>query len=273
MHNNLAIKIEPVSWMEVVPTTGQLEPGESLDLDVTFNLGGSDPALWKVQRTDTNDLLEPRTIVPVRIQVLPNSPPEITACGVNPQQRPPGTAFQFVAAAHDPDGLIADKYWSFGDGTPAVHEFVADHVYETAGSYTATFTVVDNDGYTATAKVEVLVAEAASASWSPEQFDFTLGCGVTATDVLTLYNAGPGTLLFGSGEFPSMVQMPKRMVLPGDIKDPEARTAEGLYAPVENPVKSEWLPDAVGSVIIQWTCPPPIGDPWGVGVLLTLMKW
>ena len=58
---------------------------------------------------DTNDLLEPRTIVPVRIQVLPNSPPEITACGVNPQQRPPGTAFQFVAAAHDPDGLIADK--------------------------------------------------------------------------------------------------------------------------------------------------------------------
>ncbi|HPU62227.1 MAG TPA: PKD domain-containing protein [Bacillota bacterium] len=268
MHNNLAIKIEPVSWMEVVPTTGQLEPGESLDLDVTFNLGrvGSGTLEGAVV-LDTNDLLEPRTIVPVRIQVLPNSPPEITACGVNPQQRPPGTAFQFVAAAHDPDGLIADKYWSFGDGTPAVHEFVADHVYETAGSYTATFTVVDNDGYTATAKVEVLVAEAASASWSPEQFDFTLGCGVTATDVLTLYNAGPGTLLFGSGEFPSMVQMPKRMVLPGDIKDPEARTAEGLYAPVENPVKSEWLPDAVGSVIIQWTCPPPIGDPWGVGVL------
>ncbi len=269
MHNNLAIRIKPISWMSVTPTEGELAPGESTDLDVTFNLalirGGTlDGAIV----LDTNDIREPRTIVPIHIQVIPNSPPVITACAVNPQQGPPGTSFQFVAAAYDPDGSIADKYWSFGDGSPDVHSFVADHIYATAGVYTATFTAVDNDGYEVTATVKVTVAEAASASWTPGQFDFTVGGGQTATGILTLSNSGPGTLLFGIGEFPSLVQMPERLVLPEDIKDTEAKTAFGLYASIPHPERSEWLPEAVGSVVTSWPCPSPISLGWGVGVLL-----
>jgi PKD repeat protein len=269
MHNNLAIKIKPISWMSVAPTEGELEPGESMDLDVTFDLavvgsGTLDGAIV----LDTNDIRRPRTIVPVHIQVIPNSPPEITACAVNPQQGPPGTSFEFVGAAYDPDGSVVDKHWSFGDGSPVVHEFVASHVYAAAGVYTATFAAVDNDGYIATATVKVTVAQSASASWNPTQFSFRVGGGQTATGILTLSNAGPGTLLFGSGEFPSLVQMPERLVLPLDIKDTEAKTAFGLYAPIPNPERSEWLPEAVGSVITSWPCPSPITLGWGVGVLL-----
>ncbi len=268
MHNNLAIRIKPISWMSVWPTEGELAPGESMDLDVTFDLAlvGSGTLDGAVV-LDTNDVRAPRMIVPVHIQVIPNNPPQITACAVNPEQGPPGSSFQFVAAAHDPDGSIVDKHWSFGDGSPDVHSYVADHVYTTAGVYTATFTAVDNDGYEVTATVKVTVAEAASASWTPGQFDFTVGGGQTATGMLTLSNVGPGTLLFGIGEFPSLVQMPERLVLPEDIKDAEARTASELYEAHPNPERSEWLPEDVGSVIKSWICPSPIGDPWGVGVL------
>lgn len=268
MHNNLAIRIKPISWMSVWPNEGELAPGESMDLDVTFDLAliGSGTLDGAVV-LDTNDIRRPRTIVPVHIQVIPNSPPVITACAVNPQQGPPGSSFQFVAAGYDPDGSLAEKYWSFGDGSPAMHQFVADHVYTAEGVYTATFTLIDNDGYTATSTVKVTVAHAASASWHPGQFSFMVGGGQAATGILTLANAGPGTLVFGSGEFPSQVQMPERLVISEGIKNYEARTAFGLYEPVPNPEKSEWLPDAVGSVMKSWTCPSPIGDPWGVGVL------
>ncbi|MGI6540477.1 MAG: PKD domain-containing protein [Bacillota bacterium] len=269
MHNNLAIRIKPISWMSVEPTEGELAPGESIGLDVTFDLAlvGSGTLDGAVV-LDTNDIRNPRTIVPVHIHVIPNSPPTITACAANPQQGPPGTSFQFVGAAYDPDGSLIDKYWSFGDGSPVVHEFVANHIYAAAGVYTAMFTAVDNDGYTATATVTVTVAQSASASWTPKQFSFTVGGGQTATGILTLSNAGPGALLFGSGEFPSMIQTPERLIAPEDIKDAEAKTAFGLYLPNQNPERSKWLPEAVGSVIKSWQCPSPIGDPWGVGVLL-----
>ncbi len=268
MRNGLAIEIKPVSWMSIAPAQGEVAPGESIDLDVTFDLGmvrsGTRDGAVVLH---TNDVRKPRTIVPVNIQIIPNSPPEIRACAVNPQQGPPGTSFQFVGAAHDPDGSIVDKHWSFGDGSPVVHEFVASHVYTAAGVYTATFTAVDNDGYITTVTMKVTVAEAASASWHPGQLNFTIGVGQTATGTVTLSNAGPGALHFGNGEFPNLAQMPERLVLPEDIKDAQARTALGVYGAHPNPERSEWLPDTVGSVITRWRCPSPISSGWGVGVL------
>ena len=66
---------------------------------------------------ETNDIRKPRTVVPVHIEVIPNNPPSITACSVNPDIGPITTQFQFVAAARDADGHIADKWWNFGDGS------------------------------------------------------------------------------------------------------------------------------------------------------------
>ncbi len=65
MHNNLAIRIKPISWMSVEPTEGELAPGESIGLDITFDLAlvGSGTLDGAVV-LDTNDIRNPRTIVP-----------------------------------------------------------------------------------------------------------------------------------------------------------------------------------------------------------------
>jgi hypothetical protein len=48
--------------------------------------------------------------------------------------------------------------WSFGDGTPAVHEATPSHSYSSAGSYIARLTASTTDEDTAVAKVRVNVA-------------------------------------------------------------------------------------------------------------------
>lgn len=50
--------------------------------------------------------------------------------------------------SEDPDGTIANYEWNFDDGTPIITETdpVTSHVYKTAGNYTVTLTVTDNDG-------------------------------------------------------------------------------------------------------------------------------
>jgi PKD repeat protein len=271
VHNGLAVRIGTVPWLSVNPAGATLDPGETAQLDVVLDLSLIESgSLNGAIVIDTNDVRDPRKVVPVSVDVIPNAAPVITACGVTPVAAAPGSTFQFVAAANDPDGTIADMYWDFGDSTPKVHSLVADHVYSAAGVYTATFTAVDNDGYTASATVKVTVAEPASASWNPTQFMMHAGGGTVVSDILTLANAGPGTLLFGAGEMPSMVRALKRAVEPGDIKEPDALTAEGLgiYDSLPSPERSEWLPDDVGSVLTSFTCPPPIGAPWSIGVLL-----
>ena len=59
-----------------------------------------------------------------------------------------GEAVSFSgAASSDPDGSINSYNWNFGDGATA-GGVTASHVYGSAGTYTATLTVVDNAGAT-----------------------------------------------------------------------------------------------------------------------------
>lgn len=60
--------------------------------------------------------------------------------------------------SRDPDGSLVSYEWAFGDGTTAQGERV-EHVYGTAGVFTATLTVTDEDGATATASVTIRVEE------------------------------------------------------------------------------------------------------------------
>ena len=268
IRDGLAIEISPYKWLDVTPIEATLEPGESMDLDVTINLGLITSGIMEGSIVlETNDIRVPRNIVPVRVEVLSNNAPIITASGVNPQIGSVTTAFQFVGAAADPDGYIADKWWDFGDGSELVHEFVATHTYSREGEFTAVFTAVDNDGYAVSEAVEVIVREAASANWMPKSFSFTLGTGQEESDILMLTNEGPGTLFFGASDLADRVGMPERLAAPDDLKDPYAKTALGLYEPNLDSTKSKWLPAEVGNVLASWTCPSPILEPWGVGVL------
>ncbi len=48
----------------------------------------------------------------------------------------------------DPDGVIVDWTWDFGDGSPTKHGEVVNHTYSSIGNYTATLLVTDDDNLT-----------------------------------------------------------------------------------------------------------------------------
>lgn len=91
---------------------------------------------------------------------------------VTPVLQPPVAEFTYTTAnltatfdasgSSDPDGTIVDYAWDFGDG--ATSSGATDtgpvHVYVGAGTYTATLTVTDNDGLTATTVHDVIVRAA-----------------------------------------------------------------------------------------------------------------
>ena len=266
VHDGLAIEFVPFYWLEVEPGEATLQPGESIDLDVTFDLGMTGSGVREgAVILNTNDIRKPLTVVPIYIEVIPNNPPTITACGVNPDVGPMATGFQFVAAARDSDGEIADKWWDFGDGSDPVHEFAVTHTYLREGKFIATFTAVDNDGYQVAESVEVTVCEPASAIWNPERFSLTLGFGQAVESILTLSNVGTGALVFGAKNLPDRVQFPERLVAPEDVEDPYARTAEGIYKQSVASQSNPWRPEGVGSVITSWSV--PTNGCWGAGVL------
>ena len=57
-----------------------------------------------------------------------------------------GESVTFSGTATDSDGTIASHAWDFGDGTTASVASPAPHTYGAAGTYVATYAVVDNDG-------------------------------------------------------------------------------------------------------------------------------
>ncbi|MGF1528657.1 MAG: PKD domain-containing protein, partial [Candidatus Competibacterales bacterium] len=68
-----------------------------------------------------------------------------------------------ASASEDSDGTIAAYAWSFGDGSSGTGA-TTNHVYTTPGNYTATLTVTDDDGATASAAVDVIVDAPAGGS-------------------------------------------------------------------------------------------------------------
>ena len=50
-----------------------------------------------------------------------------------------------ASKSKDPDGIITNYEWDFGDGNTGEEEIV-NHIYSSAKSYTVNLTVTDNDG-------------------------------------------------------------------------------------------------------------------------------
>jgi PKD repeat protein len=112
-----------------------------------------------------------------------------------------GVAVAFAGSATSPDPTDTLRYvWHFGDGSTAFGRNVS-HVYATAGNYTVTLTVSDQEGarssVTTTASIgsSTPVANAGSAQSGPEgsSFAFT-GTGTGGTGALSYsWNFGDGT--------------------------------------------------------------------------------
>jgi PKD repeat protein len=86
----------------------------------------------------------------------PNQPPQVSVSASATSGIAP-LADNFTSNASDQDGQVVAFNWNFGDGTTSSLPSVS-HTYQAAGTYTASLTVTDNQGATATASVVINVA-------------------------------------------------------------------------------------------------------------------
>jgi OOP family OmpA-OmpF porin len=94
-----------------------------------------------------------------------NQPPtaRVTA---EPRSGEPPLQVSFRGVGSDVDGTIESYAWDFGDGGRSTEQHPT-HVYSSAGSYTASLTVTDDDG--ATGSASTMVSAAAARAAEPEQ--------------------------------------------------------------------------------------------------------
>ncbi|HEX4605762.1 MAG TPA: PKD domain-containing protein [Candidatus Angelobacter sp.] len=104
-----------------------------------------------------------------------NQPPVAAISATPGSAYAPATVSASAAASSDPDGTIASSVISFGDGTTA-NGIAASHSYSTAGVYTLTAKVTDNQGASSSASTtvtikapEVIVSSPASGASVPSQ--------------------------------------------------------------------------------------------------------
>lgn len=75
-----------------------------------------------------------------------------------PASPKPGEAIAFDASAsHDPDGKIVKYAWEFGDGTPLVTGVQVTHTFTSAGDYTVTLWVTDDDDLVSSLPITIVV--------------------------------------------------------------------------------------------------------------------
>ena len=104
------------------------------------------------------------------VTVRVNEPPVANAG--SDQTAVEGETVQFDGSgSYDPDGTVVSYSWDFGDTTAPGSGEVVSHTYNTAGIYTITLTVTDNDGAadTGQATVTVIMNEPPVANAGPDQ--------------------------------------------------------------------------------------------------------
>jgi PKD repeat protein len=97
------------------------------------------------------------TSVEVFVAVPGNLPPEINSVAAVPNGGDAPLAVAFTLSATDADGTIASYAWDFGDGAVSAEQNPT-HVFWTAGNYSVSVVVTDNDGATATGYVNVVIS-------------------------------------------------------------------------------------------------------------------
>lgn len=126
-------RIESFRW--------EIEPGvfrEGRRVEVTFDEPGTrQPLLFVRDDAGAEDVFATE----IRVNV-----PPVAAVGLVPAAAPGDTVAFDGRGSFDPDGLLQDAVWDFGDGSPAVSGLTAEHVYAESGYYNAVLAVRDDSG-------------------------------------------------------------------------------------------------------------------------------
>jgi PKD repeat protein len=116
----------------------------------------------------------------VGISAASNQPPTAHASAAPTSGTSP-LPVTFTGSGTDSDGTIASYAWAFGDGGTSTLQNPA-HTYASAGSYTATLTVTDNNGATGGSTVGITVTAATNqlpiANAGPDQINLDPGVTV-----------------------------------------------------------------------------------------------
>ncbi|KAA3661319.1 MAG: PKD domain-containing protein, partial [Calditrichaeota bacterium] len=126
----------------------------------TYNSAGNYTAELTVTDDDgATDVAQ----VAITVNAPQNQPPTAVA-SANPTSGTVPLAVNFTGSnSSDSDGSIATYTWTFGDGGTA-NTANPSHTYNSAGNYTVTLTVTDDDGATDDAQVAITVNEPANTS-------------------------------------------------------------------------------------------------------------
>jgi PKD repeat protein len=119
-----------------------MEPGEYTATVTVTNAAGS---------TGTAE-------VTITVEDPPGNVAPSVEAAADPASGPAPLPVRFTSQGTDPDGDRLTYRWDFGDDSAAVSARNARHTYTRAGTYTATVTVTDARGATATDTVQVTVA-------------------------------------------------------------------------------------------------------------------
>lgn len=101
--------------------------------------------------------------VTVTAQTSINQPPTAVASVTPTSGTAPLTANYSSAGSGDPDGTIVSYLWSFSDGTTSSAENLT-RTYSTAGTFDASLTVTDTDGYSRSVNAPTVVVSAPTQS-------------------------------------------------------------------------------------------------------------
>ena len=147
--------VSPYSWSL---ESGVLPAGLSLSssgvISGTPSVAGIETFTVKVTDSDTPASADTKQLS-IDITVAPQVPPTASA-GANPTNGTAPLAVSFTGSGTDSDGIIVSYSWNFGDGGTSTQQNPT-HTYSSAGNYTATLTVTDDDGATGENTVQITV--------------------------------------------------------------------------------------------------------------------
>jgi len=93
-----------------------------------------------------------------------NQPP-IAGASVSPESGTAPFDVAFTGTGVDGDGTVVSYEWEFGDDASSTSKSPV-HIYDVAGTYTATLTVTDDDGATGSDSIVITVNESMTGSWT-----------------------------------------------------------------------------------------------------------